>query len=234
MTQRILHRGPDDEGVRGRALGSACGGSASSTSPAGSNRLRMKRATSMSCVTARSTTMPNFGRDLEKRGHRFASGSDTEAIVDLYQEYGDDCLQHLRGMFGLAIWDGRKQRLLIVRDRLARNRCFMHNLAIASIRLGDEVDPGRKPRFEPAGLSHSRSVSAVRLHQTARHDLQRHPSPSRRTFRRLSIRAASASRPYCRRSSSIPTNRSARRSGPSGWTPSWQKPYAFGCKAKFP
>jgi asparagine synthase (glutamine-hydrolysing) len=57
-------------------------------------------------------------RRLEGRGHLFATDSDTETIVHAYEEYGDDCVQHLNGMFGLAIWDSRRQRLLLARDRL--------------------------------------------------------------------------------------------------------------------
>src|ERR1051325_5186074 len=55
---------------------------------------------------------------LEARDHRYRTNSDTETIVHLYEEYGHDCVQYLRGMFRFAIWDREKQTLFIARDRL--------------------------------------------------------------------------------------------------------------------
>lgn len=55
---------------------------------------------------------------LEASGHQFRTHSDTEAILHAYEEYGDDCVQHLNGMFGFAIWDSRQRRLLVARDRV--------------------------------------------------------------------------------------------------------------------
>jgi asparagine synthase (glutamine-hydrolysing) len=55
---------------------------------------------------------------LQDRGHRFKTHSDTEAMVHAYEEYGDACVDHFQGMFGFAIWDRRRQRLLVARDRL--------------------------------------------------------------------------------------------------------------------
>ncbi|MBS1788268.1 MAG: asparagine synthase (glutamine-hydrolyzing) [Acidobacteria bacterium] len=55
---------------------------------------------------------------LEARGHRYRTTSDTETIIHLYEEFGVNAVQHLRGMFAFAIWDGNQRRLLLVRDRL--------------------------------------------------------------------------------------------------------------------
>jgi len=55
---------------------------------------------------------------LESKGHVFRTGGDTEVIVHLYEEFGDECVHALRGMFAFAIWDGRHRRLLIARDRI--------------------------------------------------------------------------------------------------------------------
>src|SRR6188768_1377458 len=57
-------------------------------------------------------------RGLETAGHRYRTRSDTETIVHAYEEWGDDCVDRFRGMFAFAIWDERRQRLLLVRDRL--------------------------------------------------------------------------------------------------------------------
>lgn len=62
---------------------------------------------------------------LQARGHRFGTGSDCEVIVHLYEEYGQGCVHYLRGMFAFALWDSRKKRLILARDRMGEKPLYL-------------------------------------------------------------------------------------------------------------
>ncbi|MDX2030040.1 MAG: asparagine synthase (glutamine-hydrolyzing), partial [Blastocatellia bacterium] len=63
---------------------------------------------------------------LQARGHRFATHGDCETILHLYEEHGPDCVKHLRGMFAFALWDGRRRRLLLARDRMGEKPLYLY------------------------------------------------------------------------------------------------------------
>ena len=119
MCSAMVHRGPDDEGVY-------------TSGPVG---IGMRRLSIVDLATGHqplsnedSSVWIVFNGEiynhaelrpgLEERGHRYKTHSDTETIIHLYEEYGPDCVRHLRGMFAFAIWDARRQKLFIARDRL--------------------------------------------------------------------------------------------------------------------
>lgn len=62
---------------------------------------------------------------LESRGHRFMTGSDCETIVHAYEEYGTECVTHLRGMFAFALWDGVRRRLVLARDPMGEKPLYL-------------------------------------------------------------------------------------------------------------
>lgn len=81
---------------------------------------------------------PELRHELEGRGHLFRTNSDTEAIIHLYEEYGERCFEKLRGMFALAIWDGRNQQLVLARDRIGIKPLF-YGLGKNGIVFGSEL-----------------------------------------------------------------------------------------------
>ncbi len=71
-------------------------------------------------------------------GYRFSTRSDTETIIHAYQQWGDDCVLRFRGMFAFALWDARRQRLLLARDRFGKKPLFLHERGGALL-FGSEI-----------------------------------------------------------------------------------------------
>lgn len=121
MNRAILHRGPDDDGFYvNKNVGLAMRRLSIIDLASGKQPIRNADNTKWIVFNGEIYNYQELRKDLEKRGHRFYTNSDTEAIVHLYDEYGVDCLQHLRGMFAMAIWDETEQDLFLARDRVGK------------------------------------------------------------------------------------------------------------------
>jgi len=78
-------------------------------------------------------------KELEARGHQFRTNSDTETIIHAYDEYGADCVSHLRGMFAFAIWDTVEQSLFLARDRVGKKPLFYTVTSDGTFVFGSEI-----------------------------------------------------------------------------------------------
>ena len=121
MCQTIVHRGPDDEGlyVKG-AVGLGMRRLSIIDLAGGHQPIHNEDGTVSVVFNGEIYNFPELRRELEERGHKFYTRTDTEIIVHLYEEMGADCMKKLRGMFAIALYDERKQSLLLARDRLGK------------------------------------------------------------------------------------------------------------------
>jgi asparagine synthase (glutamine-hydrolysing) len=121
MCDAIVHRGPDDEGLLARQNTGLGMRRLSIIDLAGGHQPIFNEDRSAWIVfNGEIYNFPELRPELEAKGHRFATHSDTETIVHLYEEFGADCVKKLRGMFAFALWDETRQKLLIARDRLGK------------------------------------------------------------------------------------------------------------------
>ena len=113
---------------------------------------------------------PQLREALIAKGHRFKTATDVEVILHLYEEYGDDCVQHLRGMFAFALWDRIKRRLLMARDHLGQKPLFFcqknGGFAFASEPKSILASEIIKPEIDLEGLWHYMSLRFMPDHHS--------------------------------------------------------------------
>ena len=120
MTAALAHRGPDSSGVE--AIGNCTLGNTRlailDLSERGRQPMANANRSSWIAYNGECYNAGELREWLASRGRNFHSGTDTEVVLQLYDEIGDACVERLRGMFAFAIWDAAKNRLLLARDRL--------------------------------------------------------------------------------------------------------------------
>ena len=166
MTGSISHRGPDDSGAYldgPLGLGFArlsiidlSGGHQPMTNETGDIWL---------VFNGEIWNYKELRKELIEKGHQFRTNSDTETIVHAYEEYGVDCVARLHGMFGFAIWDASRRRLLLARDRAGKKPLY-YTRVNGSFIFGSEIKallhhPDVKRQADPQALADFLSVRYV-------------------------------------------------------------------------
>jgi len=139
MNMAIVHRGPDDDGFYVREnVGLAMRRLSIIDLAGGKQPIHNADKTKWIVFNGEIYNYREIREDLDKRGHKFYTNSDTEAIVHLYDEFGADCLQYLRGMFAFAIWDETAKELFIARDRVGKKPLLYSHRPNGDLIFGSE------------------------------------------------------------------------------------------------
>ena len=148
----LAHRGPDQEGVF-EAPGVALGFTRLSIIdlPRGGQPMKNEDGSVVVVYNGEIWNYLELRDQLIRRGHRFASRSDTEVLVHGYEEWGADLVEHLDGMFAFAIWDSNAQRLFLARDRFGKKPLYIgrsdDGLAFGSDARSIHLVTGRRPEI---------------------------------------------------------------------------------------
>src|SRR5664279_3486198 len=118
MSDALVHRGPDSGGMHlDGPVGLAARRLAIIDLAGGDQPISNEDDSCTVVQNGEIYNFPELRRELERAGHTFRTHSDTEVHLHLYEQHGPDCARRLRGMFAVAIWDARRRRLVLARDR---------------------------------------------------------------------------------------------------------------------
>src|SRR5215510_9197819 len=159
MNDSLVHRGPDSAGfyLENERVGLAMRRLAVIDVSGGDQPIFNEDGTVCVVYNGEIYNFHALRDELQRRGHQFRTNSDTEAIVHAYEEFGDDCVKHLRGMFAFALWDAARQRLLLARDRVGEKQLFYTEVD-GHLLWGSEIkallrDPAVPRAIRPAAVN---------------------------------------------------------------------------------
>jgi asparagine synthase (glutamine-hydrolysing) len=130
MVGALAHRGPDGQGYHIDPIDAACGLGhrrlAIIDLDGGAQPLTNEDKTVWMVYNGEIYNFHQLRKELQGQGHTFTTACDTEVIVHLYEQYGTNCVQKLRGMFAFALWDQSQRKLLLARDRIGQKPLYYH------------------------------------------------------------------------------------------------------------
>ncbi|MBR5839649.1 MAG: asparagine synthase (glutamine-hydrolyzing), partial [Victivallales bacterium] len=187
MNDSLRHRGPDDDGFfidQNVALGHR---RLAVISPeTGHQPIFNEDETVVAILNGEIYNHLELRHELQQKGHRFTTESDTETLVHLYEEFGDSFVSQLQGMFAFAVYDSRRRRLLLARDRLGQKPLFYFiandTLVFASELSGLLVHPAMEKKLDIAAISDYLSLLYVPEPQTIYRHVHRLPPACTMTF----------------------------------------------------
>jgi len=159
MTGSLAHRGPDGQGLHAEGpVGLGHRRLSIIDVGGGAQPLANEDRTVWVTYNGELYNEPGLRKGLLERGHRFRTGADTESLVHLYEEAGDDFAAGLNGMFALAIWDSRRGRLVLARDRMGQKPLYYYETPAGGLVFASEPKallrhPEVARRLDPEGLA---------------------------------------------------------------------------------
>lgn len=187
MLDTIAHRGPDDSGY----YLSGCVGLGNRRLSiidlhSGKQPITNEDGTIWIVYNGEMYNYPQVRKQLESKGHTFRTNSDTEAVVHLYEDLGERCVEQIGGMFAFALWDEKQQKLLLARDRIGQKPLF-YSQDGSDFLFGSEIKSilalhSHKPELDPLAMHDYLSLRFTSPPRTIFKHIQKLPPAHTLTF----------------------------------------------------